>query len=72
MARQLRFFTNPNAVETEDTQNSLDELRFSIIGYSTRRILFVVFAERHADLIRIISARRPTATERKLYAEEER
>lgn len=65
-------FYDPNAVEMEDTQNSLDDLRFSIIGYSTRRILFVVFAERHADLIRIISARRPTATERKLYAEEER
>lgn len=62
-------FYDPNAVETEDTQHSLDA-RFSIIGHSTRRILFVVFAERHADLIRIISARRPTATERKLYEEE--
>ena len=67
-------FYDPNAVETEDTQHSLDvdEPRFSIIGYSTRRILFVVFAERHANLIRIISARRPTAMERKLYEEEER
>jgi uncharacterized protein len=34
-------FYDPNAVETEDTQHSVNETRFSIIGYSTRRILFV-------------------------------
>jgi hypothetical protein len=42
-----------------------DEPRFSIIGYSTRRLLFVVFAERHGDVVRIISARRPTPSEGK-------
>lgn len=65
-------FYDPNAVETEDTQHSVDEKRFSIIGYSTRRLLFVVFAERHGDVIRIISARRPTPSERKAYEEQER
>ena len=64
-------FYDPNAVETEDTQH-LDEPRFSIIGYSTRRLLFVVFAERHGDVVRIISARRPTPNERKAYEEQER
>ena len=35
-------FYDPNALETEDTEHSVDEPRFSIVGYSTRRILFVV------------------------------
>ena len=64
-------FYDPNAVETEDTQHLLDEPRFSIIGYSTRRLLFVVFAERHGDVVRIISARRPTPSERNAYEEQE-
>jgi uncharacterized protein len=63
-------FYDPNAVQTEDADHSFDEPRFSIIGYSTRRILFVVFAERHDDVIRIISARPPTVKERKAYEEQ--
>ena len=31
-------FYDPNALETEDTEHSVDEARFSIVGYSTRRI----------------------------------
>ena len=65
-------FYDPNALETADTKHSFDEARFSIIGYSTRRLLFVVFAERHGDMVRIISARRPTPSERKAYEEQER
>ncbi len=65
-------FYDPNAVETEDTRHSFDEPRFSIIGYSTRRILFVVFAEWHRDVIRIISARPPIPSERKAYEEQEK
>ena len=65
-------FYDPNALEVEDTEHSLEEPRFSIIGYSTRRLLFVVFAERHGDVVRIISARQPTPSERKAYEEQER
>ena len=65
-------FYDPNALETEDDEHSFDEARFSIVGYSTRRILFVVFAERHRNVIRIISARPPTPSERKAYEEQER
>lgn len=65
-------FYDPNALEGEDTEHSYDEGRFFIIGYSTSRMLFVVFAERRDDVIRIISARPPTPTERKLYEEQER
>ncbi len=65
-------FYDPNAVEGEDTEHSFDEARFFIIGYATRRILFIVFAERRDNVIRLISARPPTPTERKLYEEQER
>lgn len=64
-------FYDPNALETEDTAHSVEAPRFSIIGYSTRRMLFVIFAERHGDIIRIISARLATLTERKLYEQHE-
>jgi uncharacterized protein len=64
-------FYDPNALEGEDVEHSFDEARFFIIGYSTRRLLFVIFAERRGDLIRIISARPPTAAERRLYEKQE-
>ena len=65
-------FYDPNALEGKDAAHSIDEARFFIIGYSTSRLLFVVFAERRGDMIRIISARPPTPEERKLYEEQER
>ena len=60
-------FYDPNALEGHDTKHSGDEDRFFIIGYSTNRLLFVVFAQRLGNMIRIISARKPTPTERDLY-----
>src|SRR5205085_12091465 len=60
-------FYDPNALEGEDTEHSYDEARFFIIGYSTSRMLFVVFAERLSDVIRIISARTTTPAERNFY-----
>jgi len=65
-------FYDPNAVEGEDVEHSHNESRFFIIGYSSNRILFVVFAERLGNVIRIISARPPTPSERKSYEEQER
>jgi uncharacterized DUF497 family protein len=62
-------FYDPNVLEGEDDVHSYDEARFFIIGYSSNSLLFVVFAERHGDIIRIISARGPTPTERRLYEE---
>ena len=65
-------FYDPNAVEGEDCEHSKDEPRFFIIGYSSSRVLFVVFAERLGNVVRIISARPPTPSERKLYEEQQR
>lgn len=46
------------------------EERFVLIGRSARtRILLVVFAETVGEEIRIISARKPTAMEKKTYEE---
>ena len=64
-------FYDPNAIEASDPEHSDDD-RFVVIGYSTRQLLFVVFAQRYGDVIRIISARLPTQAERKLYEEDER
>jgi uncharacterized DUF497 family protein len=65
-------FYDPNVLEGDDDEHSYDEARFFIIGYSTSQLLFVVFAERRGDIIRIVSARPPTPAERKLYEERER
>lgn len=65
-------FYDPNVLEGEDAEHSFYDERFFIIGYSTNQLLFVVFAERVSDVIRIISARPPTLSERKLYEERRR
>lgn len=63
-------FYDPNALQGDD-EHSGDEGRFFIIGYSIKRLLFAVFAERREGVIRIISARKPTRAERDLYEESE-
>ncbi len=54
-----------------DPRHSLDEARFVTLGSSSRpRILVVVHTDR-ADHIRIISARKATRRERRIYEEGE-
>ena len=60
-------FYDPNALEGYDDEHSADEARFFLIGLSSRRLLFVVYAERKVDVIRIISARRAVRREQKDY-----
>ena len=62
-------FDDPNIVENESAKPSFDEARLVVIGYSSRRLLVVVSTERQGDVIRIISARLPTPSERRLYEE---
>jgi hypothetical protein len=58
------------AVEFFDSTHSEKEERFLRIGTSTSaRILLVVFCERVDDVVRIISARKATAKERRQYEE---
>lgn len=45
-----------------------DESRDAVIGYTgSQSLLFVVYVVRHEEIIRIISARRATPAERRLY-----
>jgi uncharacterized protein len=60
-------FNDPDAVEFYDTFHSINESRFSLIGFSSRRLLFVVYTVRLTDTIRLISARKTTEAERKIY-----
>lgn len=60
-------FYDPNALEGFDAEHSTDENRFFIIGLSSRRLLYVVYAERVGDMVRIISARRAVKREEELY-----
>ncbi len=65
-------FYDPNMMEGLDTEHSDDETRFQIIGYSTSRLLSVVYTERPNDVVRIISARAPEPGERRAYEERRR
>ena len=60
-------FYDPNAFDDDDPEHSEEEARFFIIGLSSRRLLYVVYAERVGNVVRIISARRADKRERKIY-----
>jgi len=60
-------FYDPNAFEDYDAGHASEEARFVIIGLSSRRLLYVVYAERAADLVRIISARKASRAEQEIY-----
>jgi uncharacterized protein len=54
----------------DDEEHSVGERREIIIGHSVNnQLLLVCFAEKPDQIIRIISARRPTLKERKNYEE---
>jgi len=62
-------FFDENAVQFYDEHHSEQEDRFIMLGLSIRsRILVVCHCERESgDIIRIISARKATKSERKFY-----
>src|SRR4051794_20523802 len=64
-------FTDWGAPVDPDPLHSAAEDRLMIIGASElQRLLTVVFTFRDGDIIRIISARRATARERRTYEKE--
>ena len=64
---QSAFF-DENAIQFFDSEGSVEEERFLMLGLSENsRILLVCHCEREDEVIRIISARRATAKERKHY-----
>ncbi|MCX6344781.1 MAG: BrnT family toxin [Armatimonadetes bacterium] len=60
-------FGDPLSLTIQDAAHSNDENRFVDVGLSAnRRLLVVVYTERNPN-IRIISARKATAAERRAY-----
>lgn len=63
----VTVFADPLGRIYDDPDHSVEEDRYLLVGHSLAgRILLVVHAVR-GDTIRIISARKPTARERKQY-----
>ena len=54
-------------LDLDDEAHSGDEIRYRAIGEVPRGVLVVVYTEREGDVVRIISARRATPRERRLY-----
>ena len=64
-SRILKIFADENRIEFFDEFHSDEEDRWQVIG-KIDEILFVVYTER-GDSTRIISARKATARERRIY-----
>jgi len=60
-------FEDPQSLTIPDPLHSEDEDRFVLLGVSTSGKLLVVVHTERGDRIRIISARKATAPERKQY-----
>ena len=65
----ITVFLDPFSITIPDPDHSVDEQRYIDIGSSDKgRVLVVVYTERRSN-IRIISCRKATPTERKVYEE---
>ena len=64
-------FFDPNAIDFFDSEHSTrQESRYAIIGFSSRRLLFVAYSELEDKTIWLISVRKAEAKYRRLYEEE--
>ena len=64
------IFLDEDAIQFYDDDHSDDEDRYIMVGLSSHlRLLLVLHICRDDDVIRIISARKPTAKERRIYRE---
>jgi uncharacterized DUF497 family protein len=66
----MTAFADPRSLTIADPDHSADEQRWVLIGRSERDRLLVVAHTDRNDLIRLISARRATRSERQIYEEE--
>jgi uncharacterized DUF497 family protein len=63
------IFGDPYAITIPDPHHSASESRYIDIGFSSRRRLLVVVYTERGPNIRIISCRRATRRERRVYEE---
>lgn len=61
------FTAGSGWLDLDDEAHSGDEMRYRAIGPIVRGVVVVVYVERDEDVIRIISARAATPSERRLY-----
>jgi uncharacterized DUF497 family protein len=62
-------FSDPLYVDFYDPDHSFDEHRYIIIGESQQRRLLIVSYTERDDVVRLISAREVTRSEREAYEE---
>ena len=62
-------FDDPLYVDFYDPDHSFDEHRYIIIGESQRRRVLIVSYTERDDVVRLISAREVTGSERETYEE---
>ena len=66
----IEAFYDPFAVDDIDEVHSSNrERRFTLIGKSSIRLLIIAYTTRAGDRVRIISARKTTSYEKKIYEE---
>lgn len=66
----VEAFYDPFAVDDiDDAHSSDEEQRFTLIGRSDVRLLIVAHTFRGSDKVRIISARKASRTESRIYEE---
>ncbi len=64
----VSVFDDPNAIEFEDNRFDYEENRFILVGYDNRtKLLYVVYTMRSGNITRLISVRKATKSERRLY-----
>ena len=64
-----RVFFNPWRIESYDEREDYGEDRWTTIGQVGAVLLFVVYTLRRGEVVRLISARRANAYEKKQYRE---
>jgi uncharacterized DUF497 family protein len=68
-AEASELFASDDYLEIFDAEHSEEEERFIAIGLILRGVIVVVWTQRDADTVRIISARKATTREIELYRE---
>ena len=66
-AEAVEAFFDPNAMDDYDAEHSDTETRHNLIGFSSRRLLFVVYTEPADGIIRIISVRKAEGKYQRIY-----
>ncbi len=67
----IAAFFDSDAVDDYDSEHSVGERRYNLIGLSGRRLLFVVYTEPEDSVIRIVSARKAEKKHRRIYEQKE-